>query len=441
MANIFEKYQKILEEAQKNRQEMEKKALENPEQFLKEQGIDPNSLDLDKLKNIASNLSDKLKTLEDIFKGKNFKQLNNFCNKVKSSPETTDADKKKIQELGIRAFYTDLEQKSQFCFIEKDCDKIIDAHSIQENGELSLIAQDGKVFHFIQDAQNGRKVKNEIEIAKASTFKGFCHKHDQIFEPIDKKKCTSVEQENFLYSLRSFAYSYHNIKSVKDYFLNFINEISYSLNPLIDSIKDLAGSMGMKLPDELNKADIPEISKEQKETLEIERFEKHRKLLIEFINNKSYSQLDYLVYEKAFLCPLACSSWMVLHIQFWNGFLITSDGNTPYFGFPIIISVIPFDNKTKVILSRFKADNGSELIFNQWRSLISDTEKFEEELSKLIIENVENFYLSPIFWDNLNEREKATIINAVTFEKTKFPEQRTNFEMINFFDQKYQIKR
>lgn len=43
MENIFEKHQKILEEALKNRQEMEKKASENPEKFPKELGIDPNN--------------------------------------------------------------------------------------------------------------------------------------------------------------------------------------------------------------------------------------------------------------------------------------------------------------------------------------------------------------------------------------------------------------
>src|SRR5690606_31825318 len=107
MENIFEKYQKIIEDAKKKHQEMERKASENPEQILNELGIDPNNLDLDKLKNIASNLSDQAKPLENIFTGKNFKQVNNFHNKIKNSTETTNADKKKLQELGVRAFYAD----------------------------------------------------------------------------------------------------------------------------------------------------------------------------------------------------------------------------------------------------------------------------------------------------------------------------------------------
>ena len=420
---------------------MEKRAAENPERFLKEVGVDINNLDLEELKSIASNMAEQGKSLENIFKGNFFKDLNNFHNKVRSNPEATEADKKKLQELGIRAFNKDMEQKSEFCFIGNECEnEIIDAHSIQNNGELSLIAKEGKVFHFIKNIQNEEKEKSEIHISKASIFKGFCKKHDnRIFEPIDKKKSASIEEEYFLYTLRSFAFSYHSIKSYKDCFLNYLNNTASGLNPLVDSLKGLADSIGMKLPDELNEVHFPEISNEQMQILEIERFEKHRKLLIEFINKKSYDQLEYLIYEKDYLCPIACSSWMVLHIPFGNQFLIVNDGNTPYYGFLIIISLIPFKGKTKIILARFKADTGSELIFNQWRNAISNKVNFEKELSKLIIENVENFYLSPTFYNKLSEEEKRIINNAVNIEKEKFPNQRTQFEVLNFFDQKYAL--
>lgn len=439
MENIFEKYQKIIANAKQDKDAMEKKALENPEQFLKEMGIDPKNIDLEQLKKTGADLTELVKPLEKIFNGKNFKDLNNYHNSVKSKPELSQEEKKKLQELGIRAFYTDLKHKQQFCFIENDCDKIIDAHSIQENGELSLIAQDGKVFHFIQNLQTGTKEKQEIEITKASTFKGFCHKHDQIFEPIDQNKNISEDEKYFLYSLRSFAHSYFNIKAFKNYFLGFASETSSNLNPLLDSIKGIANSIGYKLPSELTEIELPKISKEQLEVLDLERFEEHRKLLIEYVNQNNYSQLDYMVYETNHLCPITCASWMVLHISFGNGFQIIHKEGKPYFGFPIIISVLPESDKTKVVLARFKNDTCSDFIFNQLNNTPSNKEKFETELSKLIIENVENFYLSPTFWDKLSEQEKEIIFNAVTVDKKRFPEGRTEFEIINFFDKKYKI--
>jgi hypothetical protein len=437
MENIFEKYQKIIANAKQDKVAMEKKALENPEQFLKEMGIDLNNIDKEQLLKIAKELPEMAKSFESIISGKNFKDVNNYHNSVKNKQELSEEEKKKLQELGIRAFYTDLKNKQQFCFIGNDCDKIIDAHSIQENGELSVIADNNKVFHFVQNIQTGSKEKQEVVITKASTFKGFCHKHDQIFEPIDKNKNISDEEKYFLYSLRSFAHSYFNIKSFKNYFLGLVSDSSSNLNPLIESIKGIANSIGYKLPSEFTEIELPKISKEQLDVLELERFEEHRTLLIKYVTEKDYSQLDYMVYETDHLCPIVCASWMVLHINIGNGFLILHNDNKPYYGFPIIISVLPDNNKTKIVLARFKNDNCSDLIFNQFKNLLKEPINFETEISKYIIENVENFYLAPKFWDNLNEQEKDIIFNAVTVDKKRFPEGRTEFEIVNFFDKKY----
>ena len=439
MENAFEKYQKNIANAKQDKDAMEKRALENPEQFLKEMGIDLNNIDKEQLLKIAKELPDIAKPFESINSGKSFKDFNNYYNSVKSKPELSEQEKKKLQELGTRALYTDFKHKQQFCFIEKDCDKIIDAHSIQQKGELSLIAQNGKVFHFIQNLQTGEKERQEIEITQASAFKGFCHKHDQIFEPIDKNNNISDDEKYFLYSLRSFAYSYFNIKALRNYLLSSMNDSTNSMNPLIESLKKLSNTIGLKLPNEFNELEMPKITIEQLEVLELERFEEHRKLLIEYANQNDYSQLDYMVYEINHLCPITCASWMVLHISFGNGFKIIHKEGKPYFGFPIIISVLPEREKTKVVLARFKNDTFSDFIFNQFNNTPSNNEKFERELSKLIIENVDNFYLSPTFWDKLNEQEKVIILNAVTISKKRFPEGRTEFEIINFFDKKYKL--
>lgn len=434
---------KELNELQKRFAEMTEKALENPEQFVKEMGIDINNFNVSNLKDISSKIEEQVKPLENLFKGKEFKNLNIFHNKTKHKPELNDSEK--LDELGKTAFDNDLENKAKFCFIGNDCDReIIKSHSIQKNGELSLIAENGKVFHY----KHHKEDILEVDINQASAFKGFCHKHDQIFEPIDKKQIISDSEKYFLYSLRSFAYSYHNVKSFQDYGLNLVNNLTSSLNPLIDTLnknrheinklmKPFGVDDSMK---QLNNGTIPKITEEQKQNAGLVRFEKQRKLLLEYIETKSYDKLEYLIYDVNHLCPIVCSSWMTLHINLGNNFIVISDGQTPYYAIPLIISVIPFGQKTKIILARFKEDqSGSDGMFNFWKSLISDNTKFETEISKLIIENVENFYLSPKFWNKLSEEEQNVIKNAVSLKKNKFPEQPTNFEMLNLFDEKYKI--
>ncbi len=445
----LDKILKQLEENKKRIAEIEKESLKNPEQFLNHNNII--TLSLDSLKQTALNLENLVKPLENQFNSKTFRNVKNFHNeRINNNPEANEEDKKKLEELGRVAFGKDFKNKTQTCFVGIDCDKqIIDAHSIQENGELSLIAENKKVLHFIQHPteKENKKVVTEIEIKNASVFKGFCHKHDQIFEPIDKNKTESIEQKLFLYSLRSFAFSYHNVKSFQSYYSKLTNDSITSIATITDTLKDndsineLMNTFGLgDLMEQLNNTNMPTITEEQKQTLEITRFEKQRQLLLKYIDEKVYDKLEYLTFEKDFLCPIACSSWMVTHIQIGGNYVVSSDGKTPYYGIPIIFSILPDHKKTKIVLARFKEDDsGSELLFNLWRKSFSDNKHFEQEISKLIIENVENFYLSPYFWSKLSEEEKEILLNAVSVNKNQFPEVRTEFEVINFFDKKYRI--
>lgn len=52
---------------------------------------------------------------------------------------------------------------------------------------------------------------------------------------------------------------------------------------------------------------------------------------------------------------------------------------------------------------------------------------------------MKNFYLSPAFWDRLEEDEKSVIVNAIAIEKNVFPKQQAHFDIINFFDEKYKV--
>lgn len=443
--DAFDKYQQVLSTLKEDKAKMQHEANKDPLTFLKNIGFDTENLNIEKLQDLASSLISQDGNIENIFQGKVFKDLTNYSNYIKDKTHLSELEKQKLKDLGVTAFSKDINNKQKSCFINNDeCNTIIKAHSVQENGELSKLMGivDGKqqVLQFIDNPETPYKDLKNIEITKASTFYGFCAKHDQIFEPIDKNSFTSNIQKLFLYSFRSFAFSYHNIKSHQDYTLNFVESLSEEISPLIDSLNKIDSSLGLNLTSELKQTKFPLITKEQKAILELVRFEKYRGFLIEYEKNKSYSQLEYLTYEVNHLCPIVCSSWMVKHIEFGDGYIVKKKDDTLHFGYPILISVLPNEyNKTTIVLARFKYDSESKLIFNQLINLKSNLEKFEIAVSKLIFEKTENFYLQPNFWNYLNKEKQEIIVNGKNIKKTVFPEKKIEFEMINFFDSKYKL--
>ena len=91
------------------------------------------------------------------------------------------------------------------------CAKIIDAHSIQKNGVLSLIAEVGKVYTISKNFSDIIRNHGGLSFTKqgintVSTFRGFCSEHDnQLFEPIDKCELIPTKQQILLYSFRALC--------------------------------------------------------------------------------------------------------------------------------------------------------------------------------------------------------------------------------------------
>ncbi|MFM1998722.1 MAG: hypothetical protein RL204_669 [Bacteroidota bacterium] len=439
------KWKELISKMGQDKDAVDKLAKDNPEGFLKEYGIDLNKIDLSSLKGMIPELQKQMEGLKHLYSNPAFKDVNNYHQSIKNKTSLTPEEDTKLNTLAQRAFLKDIENKKKSCFIgNSECNQIISAHSIQENGELSKISDliNGKsqVYHFIEDITKKEKVISQIDTTKASAFYGFCHKHDQMFEPIDKNACVSNEQSLFLYSLRSFAHSYHNIKAFQENGLGTITETSSVASSLVQMLKGLTSSLNMDISSMENDMKVPVISEEQLATLKITRFERHKQLLIDDLNNHKFDNLHYLTYQIDHLAPIVCASWLVMHIECGNGFMIFRNDSDPYSGFPIIMSVLPTkERKTRIILARFKSDTGSEFIFNRLKIATKERALFELEISKLIIENIENFYLNPKFWDNLSVEEKAMVVNARNKERYMFPEKRTETQMINFFSEIYQI--
>ena len=350
-----------------------------------------------------------------------------FHKKVISEGNVTDGDEKKLIELYSKYHEREKISVAEECFHfdNENCGGgIIHAHSIQENGGLKTISEkegnEFKVISFERSINETLKIDTPISIATASTFRGFCHTHDDVFSAIEKRKFDGSSEQLFLHSYRAFAQSYQRVKEKYDIYFNSISGLSNALSGFLD--------VGEMNPNE-----------DQLKAMNAEKYENHKTLLNEYLKNKDFDQLDYLTIELEHISPIACSSWLTEHVIVNSNFLI-EQSDLPYNGYPLMLTtVVPSRNsKTLVILARFKKDQATEIIFTRLKN--AEQEKQEYFLSSWIFNRVDNIFISPKFWNNINDKLKQEILNNINSKRVHFPEVSNFSSTINIFDKKYEIE-
>ena len=120
----------------------------------------------------------------------------------------------------IREIYKQMRKEGRF----KECihpdkgacsEKLIKAHSIQNNKVLSRISDNGKVYMPCPKTDIPLSLQNEYGRKEASVFTGFCINHDKtVFQPIEDELFSGTDEQIFLYIYRAFALEYHKKKEV-----------------------------------------------------------------------------------------------------------------------------------------------------------------------------------------------------------------------------------
>ena len=95
---------------------------------------------------------------------------------------------------------------------------VSEAHSIQKNGVLSKIAENGHVMGYsFDDLGFDGKLRSKHH---ASIFFGFCNKHDSIFKPIEIQPYIGSEEQHFLFAYRGFVVAAHK-KTESTYWIDY----------------------------------------------------------------------------------------------------------------------------------------------------------------------------------------------------------------------------
>ena len=92
--------------------------------------------------------------------------------------------------------------------------KVISAHTIQRNGGLSAIARDGHVYSLLKHGNVFEKstfdtggVAHKVGVKDASTFRGFCSRHDDLlFAPLEKRPFQGTSEQLALLGYRAVCY-------------------------------------------------------------------------------------------------------------------------------------------------------------------------------------------------------------------------------------------
>lgn len=185
-----------------------------------------------------------------------------FCHKSRHA-------QKQLPFGQIRSLITEAEEDwvegSHFCLhpsasAETCSPKVIGSHTVQRNGGLSAIVEDNHVLSTKKGLLNlerndGDIVPARIGLKDASTFPGFCNKHDtSMFLPAEGQHATLNKETAFLLSFRALAYEYvmkqYNIASHDVKRDNLDRGVSFAQQVAVQSwIDGLAEGTRMALDD------------------------------------------------------------------------------------------------------------------------------------------------------------------------------------------------
>ena len=240
--------------------------------------------------------------------------------------------------------------------------KVSGAHSIQNNGILSKIVDNGHVMGYALN--KGEFDGEQIGRHHASIFWGFCNKHDKTFEPIEIEPYKGTDEQHFLFAYRGFVVSAHKKLEVS----NWMNYGEQSDNDIIQN----------------------------------------KKIFDVAIHNRNYSIIESEVFEFPKFYPIAAASSFYLDFDFECNPIPHSDERME----DVFITLLPTSNKTYFILSYFKQD--AHLYGNLGHQLRMRND-LESDVTMLIAAHTENVFFNPLYY-NTFIRQYEEVLEMIMFQ-------------------------
>lgn len=272
--------------------------------------------------------------------------------------------------------------------------KAIRAHSVQNARALDLLSRDGHVTGLTKriDKERGPQISfDAIGRNQATTFTGLCAKHDaDIFRPLDTAPFDPTDRQHlFLAAYRSLMRELHAVmEAVPQLQGVYKKRVELGLDP-----KEQPSPAGMFAVEYMMKAYLAYI---------------YKTAFDEILANGTYADCEHdLLWFKNQRPTIAVSS------LFGLGHLPTGED-----WLRIALNVVPVSETETAAVFSYRANDAPHARTRLQRILGAEGDYQKYELSKLILNNCENFVLAPNYIDQWNPEKR----NAVTqfFIQTMF---------------------
>lgn len=258
-------------------------------------------------------------------------------------------------------------------------ERIIGAHSIQNNKILKRISTNGEVYMPCPKNDNPFEFMPKWGRKEATVFTGFCSYHDnEIFKPIENENFNKSEFHIFLYIYRCFAIEYHKKMEVMNMGKILMDKLPSRSNIIKTSL------LGFELA---------------KNDLEAEKDEFDNALLSE-----KYDILTSVVWEFDNTIKFAASGFSALESDL-QGKKIQDLNDTTKQMKHIFVTVFSEGEKSYCIISWLKSNNE---VFKNYKEQITN---LNVDQKKIYINNLlpiisENITINPEAWDKLEQYKK-----------------------------------
>ena len=291
----------------------------------------------------------------------------------------------------------------------KECDgQIVQAHTVSKSGSLRRIARKGHVYSLkpIFATRNGSDVQSIFTpmlqgINHASTFSGFCARHDDsIFSPLEKRVFEGTSEQCFLLGYRALARElYAKRASVEnsDLFQDFDKGW-----PVEEQIRFQTANQALGLGLRTGYHDALAHKSDYDDVLEKARFEDVRGYVIEFAGPPS----------------LMCSG-STLPEQDFKGEALQDLGRLSSTLDLLTFSSFFGGESGFVVFSWLSSSDRSCTAFTDSLNAISD-KLLTDSLLRFFFEFCENIHLNPDWWENLHEHNRGALVERFSISVNPF---------------------